>query len=106
MKLPGYRYAATVHRVLDADTYDLDIDLGFRVRVRAVVRALGIHAPASGPRAEVATRRACTLLTHGSPLIIETQASPHDGGWLATVYLDGRPLTDLWAEAAHPEDER
>lgn len=44
-----YEYAARLVRVVDADTYVLDIDLGMRVWMHTVrVRALGIDSPELG----------------------------------------------------------
>ncbi|HIE50317.1 MAG TPA: hypothetical protein EYP85_01040 [Armatimonadetes bacterium] len=40
-----YRYKATVVRVVDGDTLDVDVDLGFYVRQRMRLRLRGINAP-------------------------------------------------------------
>jgi micrococcal nuclease len=45
MQEPSYRYKATVVRVVDGDTMDLDVDLGFRVHARIRVRLAGIDTP-------------------------------------------------------------
>lgn len=41
----GYRYRAHVVRVVDGDTLDVNIDLGFHVEFRARVRLAGYNAP-------------------------------------------------------------
>lgn len=40
-----YEYKATVTRLLDADTIELSIDLGFYITIRQLVRLDGIDAP-------------------------------------------------------------
>ena len=40
-----YEYKATVIRILDGDTVELDIDLGCKVHIREVCRLQGIDAP-------------------------------------------------------------
>lgn len=42
---PAYDYRATLRRVVDGDTYDLDIDLGFEIRAVTRVRLLGVNTP-------------------------------------------------------------
>lgn len=39
-----YEYKAVVERVLDADTFSLNLDLGFHISIRHNVRLLGIDA--------------------------------------------------------------
>ena len=46
-----YTYTATVHRVVDGDTIDVNIDLGFSVWLdKQRIRLLGIDAPAARTR--------------------------------------------------------
>ena len=40
-----FEYRATVERVVDGDTVDVDIDLGFEVHIKARVRLYGIDTP-------------------------------------------------------------
>jgi micrococcal nuclease len=40
-----YEYSATLERVVDGDTYDLDIDLGLRVHTCTRVRLRGVDTP-------------------------------------------------------------
>jgi micrococcal nuclease len=42
---PAYDYRASLRRVVDGDTFDLDIDLGFEVRAVTRVRLLGVNTP-------------------------------------------------------------
>lgn len=40
-----YEYRAKLNRVVDADTIDLDVDLGFHISTLIRVRLLGVDAP-------------------------------------------------------------
>jgi micrococcal nuclease len=42
---PAYDYRASLRRVIDGDTLDLDIDLGFETRAVTRVRLLGLNTP-------------------------------------------------------------
>ena len=42
---PAYRYRAKLVRVVDGDTIDLDIDLGFYIRITERVRLEGVNTP-------------------------------------------------------------
>ena len=45
-----YTYKATLDRVIDGDTIDVNIDLGFDISVKKRVRFLGIKTPESRTR--------------------------------------------------------
>jgi hypothetical protein len=51
--MPNYRYEIATYRVVDGDTVDLALDLGFQVTIAQSCRLLGIDAP---ERATVAGR--------------------------------------------------
>lgn len=40
-----YIYSCKVNRVIDGDTLDLEIDLGFNIRIRERVRLYGVDTP-------------------------------------------------------------
>lgn len=90
-----YRYAAAVVRVVDGDTFDADVDLGFDVRMRARIRVLDIDTPElHGPdktRGEAAKRRTEELLAGGEALLHSVQHD-HFGRCLAHVWLPGGEL--------------
>jgi micrococcal nuclease len=68
-----YEYRCTVLRVLDGDTAEVDIDLGFRLHYRHVVRLCGINAPElrtrQGPAAKA---RLEALLMHQPRVRVRT----------------------------------
>lgn len=99
-----WNYAARLVRVIDGDTYELDIDLGFHVTMREHIRLLGIDCPEHGtPEGTAATAYAAGWFAAHPSIAITTQRS--DGGevktfdrWVAAVVaLDpkGVPVADL-----------
>jgi micrococcal nuclease len=103
-----YRVANVV-RVVDGDTYDLALDVGFRVLMTLRIRLLGYDCPesrkgsafergaASSAKAEAAAWFASVdLAPAGGVLWVRTEKDPDDfGRWLGEVWMEddrgGRP---------------
>lgn len=68
-----YEYNATVHRVIDADTFVLDIDLGMNIRIRSTCRLKGADAPEfRSPEGLAARRWVEQWFESNAPLLIKT----------------------------------
>jgi micrococcal nuclease len=92
-----YSYSATVRRVVDGDTVDLDVDLGFRVALAIRTRLLGINAPELRDQAGRDVRDALQArLPGGEQVTVTTFRDPRDkyGRWLATIEHRGEILND------------
>lgn len=109
---PAYLYRAQVVRIVDGDTIDVDIDLGFYIWVRSQrIRLLGIDTPE--PRGETksagdAATDYLTGLIDGKEIILRTvkgkdEGDRHDsfGRWLGTIYLDGTDINAEMIRAGH-----
>jgi micrococcal nuclease len=88
-----YTYKAVVNRVVDGDTCDLSIDLGFTVSWKSTCRFYGINTPElrskdseEKSRAYAARDRVLALVPPGSTVMIKSRE------------LDkyGRPLVDIY----------
>ena len=84
-----YTYNCIVIKVVDGDTVDLDIDLGFHIRVVKRVRMLFINAPER--HTDLGKRSKDFLLKsipEGSEVIIKTQLYSKDkyGRLLAEIF--------------------
>ena len=83
-------YKAKVAKVIDGDTVDFTVDLGFNAYQAIRTRLLGINAPElstmEGKTTKILVQR---LLPVGSEVIIETHKTPGDkyGRWLAIVHV-------------------
>ena len=91
-----YEYRAKVLDVVDGDTGDFLIDLGFSVSFQIRVRFADINAPelkspdpATRAKAQAARARVLTLIPIGSDCILRTRKDSQEnyGRYLATVYV-------------------
>ena len=76
-----YQYHATIERVVDGDTVDVSIDLGFSISIKERVRLYGIDTPESRTRdlrekrwGKFATARVEELLPVGEKFIATSNA--------------------------------
>ena len=111
-----YEYKAKVLRVVDGDTVDVDIDLGFGIWMhRERVRMMGIDTPESRTRDKVekafglaSKARLKVLLPIGSITVLKTEIdkSGEDkkgkfGRILGDFIVDDRRATDILIEEGH-----
>jgi len=87
-----YQYNATVVRVVDGDTVDLTVDLGFRCHRRDRFRLYGIDAPERGQDGWLRSKAALEgMLPVGLKIEIQTEhptiRDPADkyGRWIAVI---------------------
>lgn len=92
-----YTYNATVVRIVDGDTLDADVDLGFYMKTRQRFRLARIDTPERGEEGFTeATDRVKELCPVGSEIIITSTKTGGFGRWLAEVTYseDQRNLSD------------
>ena len=101
---PCYRYRAELDRVVDGDTLDVVIDLGFYIRIKERIRLEGVDTPVwcsaglggiqKGLEAKEYVER--RLNENGNRMMIETRKLGKWRRWLAKVYLldTGRTLNE------------
>lgn len=95
-----YNYLARVVRVVDGDTIELEIDLGFKLKYRSTCRMYGINTPElrvadQKVAAQAAKNAVQEMLPAGTGVRIESRELDKYGRPLAEVYLDGRLETSL-----------
>ena len=89
----NYTYRATVHRVIDGDTVDVDIDVGFHMTSRQRVRLARIDTPELNSkdaliRAQAVLAKArITELVSGQPVVISTKKSDSFGRYLGEIFV-------------------
>ena len=106
-----YEYKAEVVKVVDGDTIDVKIDLGFSISIQQRLRLARINAPESRTRhpIEKAAGKAATdflkgfLMVNHNYLIVRTQLDKRGkfGRVLAEVFADGYCVNDLMLEKGH-----
>lgn len=104
---PAYQYRAEVLRVVDGDTIDFAVELGFFMTARIRVRLLDVDAPEIRGGSKVAgqivaekVREWCD--TNNRCVIVTTKTGKY-GRWLAEVYPAGggpqlNQLVRAWTE--------
>ena len=87
---PSYRYKARLDRVIDGDTFDVSVDLGFTITTYQRLRLVGVDTPEiRGPeRPEgLKVKEYVKGLIEGKELIIETFKIGKYGRYICEVYL-------------------
>ena len=108
-----YEYKATCRRVVDGDTIDCDIDLGFDIMIHERVRFADINAPESRTRdleekkrGLAAKARVQELLSEGTEFILRTQYDKIGkyGRVIGVIVLsDGEILNEMLVSEGHAE---
>lgn len=81
-----YAYRAKVARWVDADTVDLDVDLGFSMGARLRFRLARVDAPERGqPGHGDALALASELMPVGAAVIVESYKGDRYGRWIGEV---------------------
>lgn len=86
-----YIYKAVLLRVVDADSVDVRVDLGFSITMEMKLRLLGINAPEMNtPEGKLAKQALENLIPVNSPLLIETFKDRREkyGRYLATIMFN------------------
>jgi len=111
-----YEYKCKITRVVDGDTVDIDIDLGFGIVLTDErVRVMGIDTPESRTSdkvedifGEAAKARVKELLGKGDYAVLKTEINKDGedmkgkfGRILGDFIIDGRRLTDILIEEGH-----
>jgi endonuclease YncB( thermonuclease family) len=104
---PLYVYKATLARVLDGDTFDFAVDLGFETTRVIRVRLRGLYAAEAGqPDGPAATARARAALDTATTILIQTTKTRQGRDiksldrYVADVWVDGTLLADVLAAPA------
>lgn len=85
---PSYQYRCKPHRVVDGDTVDLDVDLGFHLTVRIRVRLAGIDTPERG---QAGFKEASAFVAswiadvQDGDLVVQTEKTGKYGRWLGVI---------------------
>ena len=102
MKAPQFVYKAVILKIVDGDTIDVEIDLGFHVFTKQRLRLCNIDAfekndkdPLKRALALKATNRVNELIPVGSAVILESFKQDKYGRFLAEVYSISPPSNSI-----------
>lgn len=88
---PRYNYSARLVRVIDGDTIEVNIDLGFSIHFTTKVRLLGLDTPemigANRARA-IAAREVLKAMLENQEINLRTTKTDKYGRYLAEIWID------------------
>lgn len=91
-----YTYNAKIYNIVDGDTVDAEIDLGFKVRTKQRLRLRGIDTPERGQPGYDAAKAFVADKVYGKDVLITTFKASKFGYYLAEVVLpDNKILNDI-----------
>ena len=106
-----YEYSCTVERVVDGDTIDVVLDLGFDILYKSRVRLYGIDTPESRTRdkdekarGKLAGAFLKNAIDNGTKVVIQTKLKDSRGKFgrvLGDVVVDGVNINQLMVENYH-----
>ena len=82
-----YNYKAVVLNVVDGDTIDVEIDLGFKVSTKQRIRLAGIDTPERGQNGYHEAKDRVTQLVLGREVLLTTYKVSKFGYYLGLVVL-------------------
>lgn len=91
--MPSFDYSVSVLRVIDGDTVDLLVDLGFRLQATLRFRLLGVDTPERDEPgwSDASLFTATWLKERAGTLRARTYKADSFGRWLADVYAEASP---------------
>jgi micrococcal nuclease len=103
-----YTYSAEIVRVIDGDTVDLNIDLGFHIKMLRRARLLMINAPEKNTDlGRISKEFLSKTLPEGSLVTIKTQLDKNDkyGRVLVEIFVPDEILSvnKIMLDAGHAE---
>lgn len=104
MRATPYTYAATLIRIVDADTVILQLDLGLRLTATMPIRLLGINAPEMNTAAGTVSRQWVVDWFQAHPQFrVDTAKDPEKyGRWLGVIRPEsGASLNEALVTAGH-----
>ena len=100
-----FEYKATILKIVDADTVDLEIDLGFTVSTKQRVRLLGLNAPERFTlEGKAAVAWLNTVIPAGTEVIVKSEkpgGGDKYGRYLATIYNALGSVNDALIASGH-----
>jgi endonuclease YncB( thermonuclease family) len=84
-----HTYKAFVQKVVDGDTLNVVVDLGFNIFHKEIIRLAKINAPEKGtPAGEKATKKLKDILSGVDNLVIRTNKTDIYGRYVADIFLE------------------
>ncbi|MBW8034201.1 MAG: nuclease [Planctomycetes bacterium] len=99
-----YQYKAKLIRVIDGDTVDLKVDLGFKVFVEIRFRLNGIDTPETRgdeKEAGLAAKKFLIEALGDRDIKVASEKTGKFGRWLGTLFVAGSDINELMINQGH-----
>lgn len=98
-----HNYKATLIRLIDADTAEFNIQLGFYINFKAKIRLIGINAPEKNtPEGRAALEWLRSTLPEGHEVVIDVYKAPEKyGRWMGIVIYNGVNINQELVKSGH-----
>lgn len=90
-----FEYQAKITNVVDGDTIDANIDLGFKITSKQRLRVARIDTPERGENGYQEAKEFVQHCVLNKEVNIKTEKISKYGYYLAEVYVEGRNLSDM-----------
>lgn len=90
-----FEYKCKVYYVVDGDTVDVDVDLGFKVYTKQRIRLSGIDTPERGQPGYAEAKLFLTETVLDKPITLKTTKASKWGYFLGEILLDGVDVNQL-----------
>lgn len=95
-----FEYKAVVDNVVDGDTIDMVIDLGFKVQIHSRIRLARVDTPEKGQAGYAAARDFVKDVCLGKTVILRTEKISKWGYYLGNVMVEGRDLSQMLLDSS------
>ena len=95
-----FNYNAKVNRVIDGDTIDATLDLGFNVKLDLKIRMAGINTPelkSKDPEEKAKAQEARAFLKEkieGKDIVLDSKGLDKYGRWIGVIRLGTENIND------------
>lgn len=90
-----FEYQAKVVNVVDGDTVDVEVDLGFKIYTKQRLRLAHIDTPERSQENYSTAKKFVQDITLGKTVSIKTTKPSKWGYYLAEVYIEDRNLAEM-----------
>lgn len=90
-----HEYRATVINVVDGDTIDAEVDLGFKIETKQRLRLARVDTPERGQKGYDEAKDFVIHCVFKKPVRIKTEKISKWGHYIAEVFVEERNLSDM-----------
>lgn len=96
-----YVFTGIIYNVVDGDTVDAELDLGFRLKIKQRLRLSGIDTPERGQEGYQQAKDALANFVLDKEVLVTTYKSSKYGYYLADIEFDNQKINSLMIEEGY-----